>query len=353
MDKKSVYWLILIPLSVIGLIFILENRLYVPLPHERERLLRSSTQGSEVALPLILIPSQSAEDPSPPRPIIGIGVLGDSNSDEYRAEDQRGGRTYGPVTLNWIEQLVLNRNLNFGEWGSWGEPRRSGYKYNWARSSANTRRMARGGQAAGLAEQVANGEVSHVIIWIGGNDFHLSSGTYEEIYDGSLNDAELQAKIDSIIEDLTLAVDIVLDAGEVQMVIINFLDKSLSVEAIQRFPNEAGRRRVSEAIRQVNERLAVMADDRGVIVVDFNAFAASLEPNMENGYLNVGGEWINTIERGNAPIHLQLNDRPGHIGTVFNGLIANAFLVEPFNQAFGLNIEPLSEYEILQNAGLR
>src|SRR5215208_7833135 len=67
---------------------------------------------------------------STPSMTAGIGVLGDSTSDEYRADDARGGE-YGETTLNWVELLVRNRGLNFGQWGSWEEPRRAGYEYHW------------------------------------------------------------------------------------------------------------------------------------------------------------------------------------------------------------------------------
>ena len=40
----------------------------------------------------------------------GIGVISDSNSDEYRADDNRGG-DYAATTLNWVEQLVRYRGV--------------------------------------------------------------------------------------------------------------------------------------------------------------------------------------------------------------------------------------------------
>lgn len=126
-----------------------------------------------LALCLSLFSTVSADSPNAAT-VSGIGVLGDSNSDEYRADDNRGG-TYAATTLNWMEQLVLSRGLNFGPWGRWGGPRRSGYKYNWARSGATVRSMISFGQHTGLARQVANGEVSHVFMWIGSNDFHILS----------------------------------------------------------------------------------------------------------------------------------------------------------------------------------
>lgn len=279
--------------------------------------------------------------------------MGDSNSDEYRAEDSRGGKKH--PALNWVEQLALSRDINFGPWGTWGEPRRTGYKYNWARSSATTRSMITSGQHTGLAKQVAAGEVSHVVIYIGGADFHLERGTYEEIYNGSLRGRALQTKIDTIIAELTLAVDTLQDAGDVRIVIVSYIDKGLAPETLRRFPNPIGRSRVSKAVQAVNDGIAAMAEKRqGVAVADMNEYGKTVLSRLTiTGHLDVGGEQISVLERGHEPHHMQLADRSGHFGTVASGLLANVILVEPFNRAFGLNIEPLSDLEILQNAGLR
>ncbi|HRN69615.1 MAG TPA: hypothetical protein PLS49_00390, partial [Candidatus Woesebacteria bacterium] len=72
--------------------------------------------------------------------LTGLGILGDSQSDEYRADDNRGAN-YPTTTLNWVEILVQERNINIGEWGVWQEPRRSGYAYNWARTGATAASM--------------------------------------------------------------------------------------------------------------------------------------------------------------------------------------------------------------------
>src|SRR5688572_25679629 len=102
----------------------------------------------------------------------GLGIMGDSNTDEYRANDNRGG-SYAATTLNWLEQLVAKRGVQAGSWGTWGEPRRSGYKYNWARSGATAGSMIANGQHTGLAQQITAGEVQYVIIYVGINDFHI------------------------------------------------------------------------------------------------------------------------------------------------------------------------------------
>jgi hypothetical protein len=74
--------------------------------------------------------------------------------------------------LNWIEQLVKSRKLNFGLWGTWGDVRRTGFAYNWSRTGATTTAVILNGQHSGLASQVADGEVNIVIIFIGANGFY-------------------------------------------------------------------------------------------------------------------------------------------------------------------------------------
>src|SRR3954462_3312720 len=98
----------------------------------------------------------------------GIGVLGDSYSDEYRF--------YPPdrsTARNWVEILAETRGLNFGGFSvdSRGEPRNQGFQYNWARSDATTDALIASGQHTGVAAQAARGEVGLVFVFIGGNDF--------------------------------------------------------------------------------------------------------------------------------------------------------------------------------------
>ena len=63
--------------------------------------------------------------------IDGLGVLGDSLSDEYAGEWYFYAR-------NWVELLAEERGVPLGQTQDWGEPRREGYEYNWARSGATT-----------------------------------------------------------------------------------------------------------------------------------------------------------------------------------------------------------------------
>src|SRR4051794_20556728 len=98
----------------------------------------------------------------------GIGVLGDSYSDEYAF--------YPPdrsTARNWVEILAELRGLDFGKYSLQPrpEPRNQGFSYNWARSDATTDDMIRTGQHTGLADQIRRGEVGIACVLIGGNDF--------------------------------------------------------------------------------------------------------------------------------------------------------------------------------------
>ncbi len=288
-----------------------------------------------------------------PVTMAGIGIMGDSNSDEYRADDARGG-IYADTTLNWMEQLVRRRDLNFGAWGTWGAPRRTGYEYNWAISGATTSSLLKEGQATGLAKQVAEGKVSYVFLWIGDNDFHLTNGTYKEIYDGSLSDEALQSKIDQTIQNITTAVDIILAAGPVKMVVVTISDKGLSPQAKILFPNATKRMRFTKAVNEVNTGIEELASTRGIAVVDTNNFASEVISRINKlGFLKVGDQRINVLIHGDSPYHLQLGDTSGHPGTVASGLIANALFIQPFNDHYGLGITPLSDEEILVDAGIQ
>src|SRR5436309_1495753 len=98
----------------------------------------------------------------------GIGVLGDSYSDEYQF--------YPPhrsSARNWVEILAAKRRLDFGRIHNddRDEPQVRGFEYNWARSAATTDDLVAQGQHTGLAAQVGRARVQFVVVFIGGNDW--------------------------------------------------------------------------------------------------------------------------------------------------------------------------------------
>ena len=290
-------------------------------------------------------------DPTPPAVLNGIAIIGDSNSDEYRADDNRGG-SFASVTFNWVEQLVRFRGLNFGAWGTRSSPRRSGYGYNWALSGATADTAIDEGQHTGVAAQVAAGEVSLVYIYVGFNDF--AHGNYRDIYNGSTSGSNLDAKIEGVIEDITTAVDVVQAAGPVEIVLVDLYDFSVErPELVASFPDPARRQVVTDAVREVNAALASMAQQRGIVLVEFTPYITEVFASADqNGFIHIAGELIDVNNPGNEPHHFTLDDGSHHGGTIGNALFANEVFIEPVNAAFGAGIMPFTEQEMLEIAGI-
>lgn len=295
-------------------------------------------------------PTPSPTPVGNPVPFIALGIMGDSGSDEYRANDNRGG-TYRDTTFNWAELLQRFRNINIGEWGTRAEPRRTGYEYNWARSSALSDDLISTGQHTGLASQIANGLVSHVYIQIGTNDFSPWNGTYEAIYENTITPTQLENKISGIVSNILLAIDTVQSAGPVNVVMATLMDRGNTPKFLNDFPDPAKRQRVTDVITEINTRLKAGALSRGVAVADLFNISNYISSRIDqNGYLNVGGELISMVTVGNEPHNVILGDNE-HAGTVFSGIFAN-FISAAFNSAFNLNIPEFTDNEILTNAGI-
>lgn len=270
----------------------------------------------------------------------GIGVVGDSYSDEYQF--------YPPCrskARNWVEILASARGLDFGPFStqSRGEPRNQGFGYNWARSEATTEDAVAQGQHLGLAAQVARGEVGLVMIFLGGNDFiHAldSSDPTEAI--AALAPA-VEANLRRIV-DTTLAADA--DVKVVVATVPNVCEMPMFAEPIRlgSIPPErvnattAAIRRYNSAIRSMafqNSRIAVMD-------LDLHARIANL---VSRDFIPVGGRRIDRARTGESPTHAFLTDGR-HAGTVGQGLLARAF-IQTVNARFGAAIPPLMDREIL------
>jgi hypothetical protein len=90
-----------------------------------------------------------------------------------------------------------------------------------------------------------------------------------------------------------------------------------------------------------------------VPVVDVYSLLAALGPQLDSqGTLSLGDEQIALFAKGDEPHNGRLGDGAGHPGTVLSAYMANILFIEPFNAHHGLNITPLSDTEILEDAGL-
>lgn len=280
-------------------------------------------------------------------PIVHLGVMGASSSDEYQADDNRGG-AYAPTTMNWVELLAHYRNIDVGPWGTWPEPRRSGYEYNWARSGALAADAVTEGQASGLAQQVAAGEVDTAVLYIGGNDFN--EGSYSDIYNGIISGQALQDKIDGIISSITQAVDTVRSAGSVRFIVLTISDPGQSASEISQYPDASKRQRVTDAVNSVNSGILTMASQRpNVAVFDLNHISLPY-PIDANGNMSIGGQTIALFGVGNEPHKGSLDGM--HAGTVVEGILANLMFINVMDTTFNATLVPFSDQEILSNAGI-
>jgi phospholipase/lecithinase/hemolysin len=292
--------------------------------------------------------------PAPIKHVIGIkgiGVIGDSQSDEYQGDDLRGF-AYAPRTLNWVEQLVKSRHVNFGTWQVWGDVRRTGFAYNWSRTGATTESVLVNQQAEGLAAQIRSGDVNVAIVYIGANDFapYNTTDGYYPIYNGTIAGDLLAEKIDRVAENIEKTVTTLQEAGKVQVFLVTVPDWNVSLQMQVGFYDPGQRTRVSDAVAAVNKKLLTFAKQHAVPVIDVNAFYREQLQHAPLGSLTVGNEVITLLTPGDEPHHAFLDDAV-HPGTIVNGLFAN-FLLVRLNQELGTDIAPISPDEMLGNAGL-
>jgi lysophospholipase L1-like esterase len=281
----------------------------------------------------------------------GMAVLGDSQSDEYRADDNRG-YNYPATTLSWVELLQQERKVNFGEWGIWEEPRRTGYEYNWARTGNTAQSMIESGHHIGVAEQIKQGKVNVVVIFIGANDFapYILEDGYQAIYNGQLSEPAKKSKVNRIVADIKTAVYTVKDAGDVRILLVKIPDWGQHVGVQVAFPFPDQRSDVTAVIHDVNKELDKLANEESLLTVDPNVLYQDLVYRNEDSKMRVDGVVMERLLLNNNPKNFYLEDGV-HTGTVVNGFLANAIL-EKVNMMIDNDVRPLNEKEIREAAGL-
>jgi hypothetical protein len=289
------------------------------------------------------------EDRSVPAVLDGIGVVGDSYTRE------RGGN-------NWPEQLYTMRGLNFG-------PSHvvSGDGVSWPDFAyvvdGTPLTFLSDGTVAGLAAQVAAGNVTLVYLDGVGRDFALR---YPAIYHGVLAGADLDAFVDDELARVRAAADALLAAGPVKLVFENVGDFGATpfVRENPRWGNFLGlpageppdplkMGRFTDAIRAANGRVAALADDYRAPLVDQFGFVSRITDPARP--LVVGGYPVDTTPTADSPSTVRVVDPldlfvdAQHVGPVAQGLKANVVL-DAVRLAYGADVPPLSDQEILAYA---
>ncbi len=149
-----------------------------------------------------------------------------------------------------------------------------------------------------------------------------------------------------------MAINTLKNAGDGYLVITNIMDWNLHpLVSESKYPNAAGRQRVTNAINTVNAKIAGLAGEHNIALNDLNLIAYDIVNSTdEQGRLNFGGELISINSFGDEPHNGFLSDQI-HAGTVLEGIFANTY-INTINSFYGTNIAPLRESEILTNAGI-
>jgi lysophospholipase L1-like esterase len=295
------------------------------------------TIRSTVLLLALLLAANGA---APAQSLRGIGILGDSYSDEYQFYPP-----YRSTARNWVEILATTRRLEFGSVDAEGrgEPRNQGHAFNWARSGATTRDLIRTGQHTGLAAQVARGDVTIVVILIGGNDFINALKSPDPV-------STLRTVLPQAVANYRTAVRTILAASpRVKVVLATLPD----IRYLPEFdaPFRAGQLSAAladactGAIERFNAQIrSFAANDPQIALIDLDLTtrAANL---LSRDYILIAGRRLDRRRPGHSLDCLFLPDGR-HPGTLGQGLFACMF-IEVVNAKFAAGIKPLEPRELL------
>lgn len=295
----------------------------------------ASLPPSETAVPAT--PTMAATSETT---LIGLAIIGDSTQDEYAAPENNR------PAINWVEHLAA-QGLPVGLWGNWGDSRRTGYEFNWARSGAVSYN-ARFDQAPGVIAQLESGRVSHVLIQIGIND--LNNGLALDLYLGhSVNVGAIAAVADNIVETARL----VNDAAPGHVIVAatqDYLGLDLLPDPENgSFSDQAGRQRVIQALAELNARVRDNLP-AGVIWFDWNAaMRARLTSIRQGDVFWLDGQAVSIRMRGNGPLNGFIQDAYMHPETALSGIYAQLFEVE-MRAVWGLDLPTLTDTEIMRRS---
>lgn len=236
-------------------------------------------------------------------------------------------------TGSWVPHLANQRGFNFGG---------AGQPYNVAVGGARTSTLLTQGQHTAVQSLVQNGDVDLAYLFIGGNDFFSVGLT---IADGSLSGPALNAWAQSVVTNIDTAMDTVLSANPVGMVVMGMPDILLTPAGRSIFDTPAEIARGTAAVDLVNSLLLADVLARGQVFVDLTS--AMRDTNAAP--LVVGGVTIDTVTASSDPTHFFQDGR--HPAAVGNGIAANLMLTA-VNVGYGTSHLPLSDLEILTTAGL-
>ena len=328
---------------------------------------------------------------------VKIGVIGDSLSDEYQ------GSVSQLPALTWTEQVQASEHISLGFSATRPEPRNDGYVLNWARfgQAANSpqwseldpavrkacvnqgdpegpddpRLLTIGSfddQIAGLGRQIRFGRIDVALVWIGHNDLFIAQCTGQDL---NAVGAALIAKIIGAATELKQYADGDLGAPRAKVAIVGLagtaaaLNPSLQAAAanagityIDPFNTAVativGTQYATASATAPNGAFFVGATPLVPFTLTFVSDPPAIPKTANLGQLSPAGAG----PCSSFPLGVELCSTSAyaepfqnwdaiHPNTIYMGVIGNQILAD-LNAAFGFAMQPISDDELLGNAGL-
>jgi hypothetical protein len=288
--------------------------------------------------------------------IAGLGVAGDSWSDEY------AGEAYN-YAQNWAELLRSEKGVDLGAPGTFADDRRTGTAFNWASTGSATfpASLASGVDSLNLLIQAQDinivdqftttGDVSHAVLMIGNSDFALNSEAYTNIYSGTWTQAEIDNHVIFVSTNIEAAIA-TLATVPMKALVTTIPDPGVTPQGktAAASGDPAKRALVTSVINQVNTRIKESAAKYHIPVVDIAALSTTLlGTNAAPVSTRTIGGRVFDVAAGTAKTNLfvQGGELPH---TVYQAYIANA-IIEGLNFAYNENIPKFTEQQIVTLAG--
>lgn len=320
------------------------------------------------------------------RSAVPLAVLGDSDSHSYHDQilisekttkglARRGGK-FRPTTWQWTEILaqLRGRYIDQGDWGGWGTPvkiaetldwvgwggrapRKQDYRFNFAVSAANCQDLMSGyyRQAPRLLSLMdrdpgrwKNGIVS---IRIGVNTIGQIEALDRFAKDGVTPSVRME--ILRCVDWIRQAVDLIRHSHpQTRFVLVGILDNVDWPPYFDRWIAVRERENIASTLDLFDSAMRSIArgdpriaffDDRAWFRRTWGGRDADGKPAYK--YVSLGGHAIVTNTAGDEPTNAVVAD--GHAGVVWNALWAQEYIAL-LNSAFGLNIPPITNEEIVR-----
>lgn len=274
--------------------------------------------------------------------IVGLAVIGDALSDEY------AGTAYS-FAKSWPELLAEQRSLDLGAVGTYSEPRRTGFAFNWSRDGKGVTEISVDAPDVSVNQQVSAGDVSHVVFSVGLEEFTTfnvagNAVPFEAIYNGTWDESEIESfslQLKFIYESLLANTSI----ARSSIVATTIPDPSLFPQYRSAFPDAAKRNNVTAVVNSINTEIRQLATNFHVVLADLGGLMGSLlgtNTAVANS-ISIGGR---TYANAGSSAGTSLFTTDGfHPHTSLQAIIANLYL-EAFNVGYEHTFQKFTDAQI-------